>query len=232
MSDIHAPLEPLGVATRMDAATEAAERRVRLSQQVAAVRRRSRLIKSLRKLFPAAMIGLGVLNLGWIAVQTVLNSMNLYGGNSNEIRMTNPRYYGQGDNGDHYTISGLELIRKGNNATTVTLRAPNIEFKGADTDNPTRVTAANGVYDQNTNRMTLTGNVVLQAGESDFVLKTEEAVADLANSTIYGNKHVDGTSSVGHIEGESFIISDNGKQLTMRGKGPIQVHAKENPVQK
>lgn len=39
LTDLHEPLQPLGLAVPIDAEAEAADRRVRLAQQVAAVRR-------------------------------------------------------------------------------------------------------------------------------------------------------------------------------------------------
>ncbi|ESQ90788.1 hypothetical protein ABAC460_08130 [Asticcacaulis sp. AC460] len=207
-----------------DAATEVDERNQRLGKQVAAVRRRSRLIQSLRTFLPGAIIGLVVLNFGWIIVTSILNSMNVYGGNSNEIRMTNPRYHGQTGKGEHYTISGLEAVRRGKDATTVSLKSPVMEFKG-DEDGTTRLAAVNGVFDQDTRKFTMTGNVVLITGGADFTFKTEEAIVDLNNSTIYGDKHVEGSSSVGHIVGESFVISDNGNSVRFNGRGESQVKA-------
>jgi len=228
LTDLHEPLQPLGAAAPIDVEVEAAERRVRLAQQVAAVRRRSALIHLLRRLLPGAIIGLGLLNVGWIVVQTVVNSLNVYGGNLNEIRYTNPRYYGQGGNGDRYTISGLEAVRKGMNATTISLKAPNMEFKSGDDERPTRVSAANGVFDQTTKTFTLTGNVIIAAGSSDFVLKTEEAVVDLDKSIVSGDKHVEGNGTAGHIVGESFVVSDKGNSIDINGRGDAKVWAQIN----
>jgi lipopolysaccharide export system protein LptC len=228
LTELNAPLQPLGVAAPIDIEAEAADRRVRLAQQVAAVRRRSRLIHLLRRLLPGLIIVLGLFNVGWIVAQTVINSMNVYGGNLNEIRYTNPRYYGQGSNGDRYTISGLEAVRKGMNATTISLKAPNMEFKSADTEGPTKVSAANGVFDQTTNKFTLTGHVVIAAGGSDFVLRTELAVVDLDKSTVSGDKHVEGNGSAGHIVGESFLVSDNGRSLDIKGRGDTKAWATIN----
>ena len=174
----------------VDADEESATRRQRLGVQVAAVRRRSNVIKRLRGLFPTAIILLLVFNFGWIVVTSIANSLHVYSGNSNEIRMTNPRYFGQSDKGDHYVISGLEAVRRGKDATTVTLKAPVMEFKG-DTDRSTRISAMNGVFDQTTRQFTMTGNVVMESGGSDFTFHTEEAVVDLSNSTVHGDKHID-----------------------------------------
>ena len=228
LTELNAPLQPLGLATPIDIEAEAADRQVRLAQQVAAVRRRSRLIRLLRRLLPGLIIALGLFNLGWIAAQTIINSMNVYGGNLDEIRYTNPRYYGQGGNGDRYTISGLEAVRKGMNATTISLKSPNMEFKSADTESPTKVSAANGVFDQNSNKFTLTGHVVIAAGGSDFVLRTELAVVDLDKSTVSGDKHVEGNGSAGHIVGESFLVSDNGRSLDVKGRGDTKAWATIN----
>jgi len=225
LTELNAPLQPLGIAAPIDIEAEAADRRVRLAQQVAAVRRRSRLIHLLRRLLPGLIIGLGLFNVGWIVAQTIINSMNVYNGNLNEIRYTNPRYYGQGSNGDRYTISGLEAVRKGMNATTISLKAPSMEFKSSDVENPTRVSAANGVFDQTTNKFTLTGHVVIAAGGSDFVLRTEQAVVDMDKSIVYGDKHVDGNGSAGHIVGESFLVSDNGHSLDIKGRGDTKAWA-------
>ncbi|MFT4074893.1 MAG: LPS export ABC transporter periplasmic protein LptC [Asticcacaulis sp.] len=225
LTELHEPLQPLGVAAPIDLEAETAERHVRLAQQVAAVRRRSRLIHLLRRLLPGLIIALGVFNVGWIGIQTLINSLNVYGGNLDEIRYTNPRYYGQGDNGDRYVISGLEAVRKGMNATKISLKAPNMEFRSDDTERPTKVSAANGVFDQTTNKFTMTGHVVIEAGGSDFVLRTEKAIVDIDKSIVYGDKHVEGDGTAGHIVGESFLVMDKGRSIDVKGRGDTKAWA-------
>jgi hypothetical protein len=204
--------------------------RQRLSQQIGAVRRRSRVIKSLRRWLPAAIVATFVLNVGWITVQSLLNSFNVYQANVDEIRMTNPRYVGQTGSGQPYTISGLEAVRRGKDATTIELKAPNIEIKG-NAERPTRVLADKGVFDQTTQKFTFSGHVEMRAGGSDFVLVTEEAIVDLASSVIYGDKHVEAKGSLGHIAGESFVVRDEGKTLAIRGRGEAKVTANFNEAE-
>lgn len=202
----------------VDAETEAAERRAHLSQQVAAVRRRSRRIKTLRTALPALMIGLGLLNVGWIAVTSVLGSLNPYNPLGPEIRATNPRYSGLSGSGQPFTISGLEAIQKVNQPSLATLKSPAIEFRG-ESDKSTHISAANGVYDSDRSTFRLTGNVVMKSGDSDMTFRTEEALINLRDLTIAGDKRIEGTGRIGHIVGESFVISKNGADVVFRGRG-------------
>ncbi len=218
LTDINARFEP-----DIDAESEAALRRQKLAVQVAAVRRRSRFIQTLRTVFPAAVIGLLLVNGGWIIVTSIINSFNVFGGNTDEIRMTNPRFVGQGGQGGSYIISGLEAIRKGKDSQIFTLKSPAMDYHG-DNDGVTHVTATTGVYDVNAHTFLMTGNVNVSNGQ-DFALKTEEATVDLANSTVHGDKHIEGTSANVHIVGESFVISDSGRNIQFSGKGDVQVHS-------
>ncbi len=217
LTDITARFEPA-----VDAETEAAQRRTHLAQQVAAVRRRSRRIKTLRTALPALIIGIGLLNVGWIAVTSILGSLNAYNPQGREIRAINPRYSGLSGSGSPFTISGLEAIQQGNDLTRVNLKGPAIDFKG-DGDKSTHISSANGVYDANRGLFHLTGNVVMRAGGSDMTFRTEAAVINLKDLTISGDKRIEGTGSMGHIVGESFMISKNGADVVFRGRGDSKV---------
>ncbi len=217
-TDIAARFEP-----EVDAETEFLERRDRLAKQMAAVRRRSRRIRTLRFWIPAAIVLLAAFNVGWIVIASVINSLNLYTGAINEIRMLNPHFSGQSSKGDHYTVTGLEAIRRGDNAAIFTLKSPTIDYHPLD-HGSSHVTAASGVYNRDTQLITLTGNVVMTPGDSAMVFRTEEAIIDLTKSQIYGNKHVDGRDPTRHIVGESFVIADNGRSVTMSGRGDNQFH--------
>lgn len=201
---------------------EMSERARRLEKQAAAVKRRSRRIALLRTFIPVAIILLIVLNFGWITIQNLISGMNIYHGAAHEDRMTNPRFSGLSNVGDHYTISGLEATRNGQDATVITMKSPVMDYKG-DTDRPTHISADAGLYDQNAQTFTLTGDVVMKSGGTDMTFKTEQAVVDLANSTFHGNKHIEGDGSLGHIVGESFIIRDAGRDVTFTGNGDRKV---------
>lgn len=219
VSDITARFEP-----DIDAETEVQQRRERLAKQVAAVRRRSRRIRTLRFWIPGAIVLLGLFNVGWIIVTMVINSFDVYSGVINEIRMINPHFSGQSAKGDHYTIVGFEALRKGADTSIFTLKSPAIEYRSAN-QGVTRVSAANGTYNRETQTVLLSGNVVMQPGNSDMVFRTETATLDLTKSQVTGDKHIDGLGSLGHITGESFLIADSGNTVQLHGHGDTQVHA-------
>ncbi|WP_443748895.1 LPS export ABC transporter periplasmic protein LptC [Asticcacaulis solisilvae] len=222
LTDINARFEPA-----IDAESEANQRRQVLAGQVAAVRRRSRRIRTLRRVFPGLIIGLGLLNVGWIVVTSVIGSFNVYNVSGTEIRMTNPRYSGLNSQGSPWIISGLEAIKKAGDTTIATLKAPVIEFKG-DGDKASHISAANGIYDADAKTFRLIGNVVMVSGNSDMTFRTEEAVMNMQDMSISGDKHIEGTGSMGHIVGESFVISKNGSDIIVRGRGEAQAHGVVN----
>lgn len=217
LTEITARFEPA-----VDAETEAAQRRIHLAQQVAAVRRRSRRIKTLRTVLPALIVGIALLNVGWITVTSIIGGLNPITAKGREIRAINPRYSGLSGSGSPFTISGLEAIQQGNDLTLVNLKGPAIDFKG-DGDKSTHISSANGTYDANKGLFHLTGNVVMRSGGSDMTFRTEAAVINLKDLTISGDKRIEGTGSMGHIVGESFVISKNGADVVFRGRGDNKV---------
>ncbi len=222
LNDINARFEPA-----IDADTEASQRRQRLAQQVAAVRRRSRRIRTLRTLLPAAIIAIGLVNVGWIIVTMIIGSLNVYNTSGTEIRMTNPHFSGLNGQGSPYTVTGLEAVKKAGDSIVITLKAPAIDFRGS-TDKSTRISAANGVYNGQAKTFHLMGNVVMSSGDSDMTFRTEEATVNLIDLTMRGDKHIEGTGSMGHIVGESFVISKNGSDVVFNGRGDTKVWATLN----
>jgi lipopolysaccharide export system protein LptC len=61
-----------------------------------------------------------------------------------------------------------------------------------------------------------------------MTFKTEQAVVNLQDMSISGDKHIEGTGSMGHIVGESFVISKNGSDIIVRGRGTTQAHGEVN----
>ncbi|MDC7676480.1 LPS export ABC transporter periplasmic protein LptC [Asticcacaulis machinosus] len=200
----------------------------RLLKQAQAWRNRSRRIRRLRLVFPGLIIATLMAIVGWVIVQSVLNSLNVYQSSQDDIRMTNPRFFGQTTGGDRYIISGLEALRRGNNAAIISVNAPNMELK-SDNSKPTLLKGLKGVYNEPDKTFTVEGDVVLNGGPNDFSFKTAEAIVDLNTSTVSGNKPIEGFGPTGHIKAQSYTIYDNGQRIVFHGKDGTQVRAVINP---
>jgi lipopolysaccharide export system protein LptC len=192
-----------------------------LARQAQMWRKRSRQIKRLRLIFPGLIIGIVVLIFGWIVVKSVISALNVYNPATQDVRMTNPRFYGQTPSGERYEVSGLEAVRR-NNTMVMNLKAPIMELKG-DAARPSHLEAVGGVYDDATKMFDVKGRVVFSGGTSGMTLKTEAARVDISRSQVTGDGAVEGSWEQGHIHGESFAIYDNGSRIVFHGKGDKQV---------
>lgn len=213
--------------TQNSLADDQGQQKQRLLKQAQAWRNRSRRIHRLRLVFPGLIIATLVALVGWVIVQSILNSLNVYQSSQDDIRMTNPRFFGQTTGGDRYVISGLEALRRGNNAPVISVNAPNMELK-SDNSKPTLLKGLKGVYNEPDKTFTVEGDVVLNGGPNDFSFKTAEAIVDLNTSTVSGNKPIEGFGPAGHIRGESYTIYDNGQRIAIKGKGDKQVRVTIN----
>ncbi|MDC7682896.1 LPS export ABC transporter periplasmic protein LptC [Asticcacaulis sp. BYS171W] len=193
----------------------------RLSQQAVAWKKRSRKIARLRLLFPALIIGLVVVMVVWIIVQSIINSMNVYNATGDDIRMTNPLYMDRNDNGNRFELRGLEAVRKGRNSSTVLLTAPRLEIR-SENNRPSYLEAASGVYDDQKRTFQINKDVRLRSG-GGFTLKTQAASVDLQRSVVIGNAPVEGEWASGRVTGQSFRVEDNGNRVIFKGKGNLQV---------
>lgn len=192
-----------------------------LARQAQTWRKRSRQIKRLRLLFPGLIIAIIVLIFGWIVIKSIIGALNVYNPATQDIRMTNPRFYGQTPSGDRYEVSGLEAVRKGNNTPVISLKAPIMEIRG-DSGRPNHLEAATGIYNDASRMFDVAGRVSFSGGAAGMTLRTEQARVDISRNQVTGDGFVEGTWSQGRIQGESFAIYDNGARIIFHGKGEKQ----------
>jgi lipopolysaccharide export system protein LptC len=208
-------------ATAAGAGSGVAAQRQALSRQAQMWRKRSRQIKRLRLIFPGLIIAIAVLIFGWIVVKSVISALNVYNPATQDVRMTNPRFYGQTPSGERFEVSGLEAVRRGT-ATTISLKAPIMEMKG-DGSRANRLESVNGVYDDSTKLFDAKGRVNFSGGASGMTLKTEQARVDISRNLVTGDGYVEGKWAGGSIQGQSFAVYDNGSRIVFHGKGDKQV---------
>lgn len=195
--------------------------RHRLTQQAVAWKKRSRRINVLRLLFPGLIIALVVVIFGWMVVQSVINSMNVYNADGDEIRMTNPLYTDRGDKGNRYELRGVEAVRRGRNSPIVNLTAPRLEIRN-ESNRQSRIEAAAGIYNDEKKTFDIEKDVLLRSGQ-DVQLRTQQASVNLQSAIVTGNGPVEATWQGGQISAQGFRIEDNGNRLIFSGKGERQV---------
>lgn len=188
--------------------------------QARAWKKRARRIQRLRVLLPGLIVAIVLLVVVWVIVQSVLNSLNVYGANTTDIRMLNPLYTDRGDDGSRYTLRGVEAIRRGN-TPVITLTAPRVDIR-SENASTSQLEAATGIYNNDDRTMTFKKDVVVNSSQ-EFTLKTQDARIDLKNSTVTGNSYVEGEWANGDIQAQSFRIEDNGNRVHFNGKGEQKV---------
>lgn len=198
-----------------------ADARQRLNIQALAWKKRSRKISRLRLIFPGLIVGLILVMIVWIIVQSVINSMNVYTTTGEDIRMTNPFYTDRSRNGERYEMRGLEAVRKGRNSPIVTLTAPRLEIR-SENSRPSALEGAAGVYDDTKRRFTLNKDVTLNSGNG-LSLRTQAADVDLQNAVITGNTPVEGRWQTGVVNAQAFRVEQNGRKVVFYGKPGQQV---------
>lgn len=191
----------------------------RRAEAIAKWRRRSRLIRVLRKALPAAIAGVALVLVGWVTVGTLIASLSDLMRAGTVIHMTNPHFYGQDDHGRSFVVSAREAQRSARASADVRLIDPMLRVAG-DGERSLAVSARQGVYDDPTRRVSLQGEVRVATGDGT-VFVTQQALIDMRSGTITGNSPIEGSGPLGQIRASSYAIYDHGARAVFDG----QVHA-------
>ena len=207
-----------------DLATVRREDSRRVVQAMDAWRRRSRLIRFFRRALPVS-IGLLVLGLiVWVVARTVLADMADQAAQRADIRMTNPRFYGQDSRGQSFVLGAAEAVQDRRRSELIRLTRPTLRLN-ATGERPTEVTALNGLYDELGYQLTLSGDVTVIDGGSGFRFETGQALVDTETGVISGETAVRGRGPLGTIDASSYAIYDQGERIVFEGDGDRKVTA-------
>lgn len=218
------PAPSLLQETPPDLATVRREDARRVVQAMDAWRKRSRLIRFFRRALPVS-IGLLVLGLiVWVVARTVLADMADQAAQRADIRMTNPRFYGQDARGQSFVLGAAEAVQDRRRADLIRLTRPALRLN-ATGERPTEVTALNGVYNETGDQLTLSGRVVVIDGGSGFRFETGQALVDTQTGVISGQAAVRGRGPLGTIDASSYAIYDQGARIVFEGDGDRKVTA-------
>jgi lipopolysaccharide export system protein LptC len=189
------------------------ERRRRLLQRW---RRHSALIAILRKLLPALCLAIIVALGAWSAMSTLLWRTDTKVRSNAEIRMLNPNFQGSTEAGKPFLISAASAVRDNADSAKVTLDRPVLTL-GIGTPEWTKVTAAVGVYREDTRLLDLRGQVTLDDFKGNH-LKTEHALVDTTKNNVDGETPISGRGPLGSIDASSYSLRDGGAYLLFQGR--------------
>ena len=222
------PAPSLLEQTPPDLATVRREDARRVVEAMEAWRKRSSMIHFYRRALPVAL-GVMVLGVvGWVAARTVLADMADQAAQQSDIRMTNPRFYGQDARGQSFVLGAAEAVQDRRRSELIRLTRPALRLN-ATGQRPTEITALNGVYDEGSQRVSLAGEVTVIDGGSGFRFETGQAIVDTESGVISGQATVRGRGPLGTIDASSYAIYDQGARIVFEGDGDRKVTAVINP---
>lgn len=196
----------------MNAATISAEPGSR--RDFARWRRRSRMIRRLRILLPAA-IALILLSMGGFVVHATMMGGRAPPSEGDEpIQLVNPRFVGRDDKGRAFVLTATVAVRDENDYQRVVLDKPTLilDEEGA---NPTRITAKSGVYREDRRVLNLDGGVKMNGANANF--DTASSIFNTATGELEGQGQISGVGSLGEITAKSYGVYDKGERLVFKG---------------
>ncbi len=183
-------------------------------------RRRSQLIRLLRRTLPVVIVLVVVLLVAWIAGQSLfIKATAPKPPQATGLRMLNPKFYGRDSANHAFVLGATEAARDASTGKSVALSAPNLTLDagGART---TTVQANKGVYHEDRRQLSLSGQVQVKSG--GYVFTTPSATVDTSKGAVYGKAGVQGQGPLGRVTASSYGVYDHGKRVIMKG----DVHAR------
>ena len=177
MTETRTPAPSLLEDQPADLATVRREDSQRVIEAMEQWRRRSRLIHFFRRALPVAVGLLVVGVVGWVVARTVLADMADREAQRAEVRMTNPRFYGQDSRGRAFVLGAAEAVQDRRRNGIIDLTRPTLRLD-ATGERPTEITSREGVYSEGERSVDLTGQLLENDRGSVFRFQTEEALVD------------------------------------------------------
>lgn len=178
-------------------------------------RRRSRRIRLLRVLLPAAIVGILVYVASEVSWRSMQAASRPPAEAKTQIRMISPRFYGQSNDGRSFMIAARSAVRDDHDLMQVRLDSPTLTL-GFDEPQPSRVTARSGVYREDTLKLVLNGDVRIDDG-GGYRFASEQAVVDTMTGNITGETAMLGEGPTGQVKSNAYSVYDKGDRIVFRG---------------
>lgn len=207
----------------MAAAVPAAVRRAR---EADAWRRRSRRIRRLRIILPALIGGVFLVLAGYLAAALLAAPRTRPVETATPIQLVNPRFIGQDRKGRAFTLTARTATRDPADYDRVLLDQPVLVLR-RDPEEPIRVSALKGDYNESDHLLKLEGDVRLNGGEISFL--TGASTFDTALGELAGDGAIQGVGSLGEINAKSYGVYDRGDRLVFGGGVRTRLEPRSGP---
>jgi lipopolysaccharide export system protein LptC len=141
------------------------------------------------------------------------------------FRMEQAVYRGETLNGEPFRITAAGAVQKSSAVPIVQLQALSAELDAR--DGPATVTAPGGLYNLNTDQLTVSAPVELQS-EAGYRLDTGVVDVDLARRTVSTRGHVTGAVPIGTFSADRMSADIQGRIVVLEGN----VHLRMVPKHK
>lgn len=188
-------------------------------------RERSRGVRRLRVILPAAMLVLVVAVAAWIGVRGVLADLRTEKAAQGGLHMTNPRFTGRDEGGRQYVLEAKEAVREARDLDKVVVQAPGVTLDYGGT-RPSVVRAKTGLFTQSAGRLQLNGGVVMDDGKGAH-LESPAAVVDTRTGDVTGQGGVVGTSPLGRFQAGAYLVKGKGAEVVF--SGGVRAHLENRP---
>jgi lipopolysaccharide export system protein LptC len=181
---------------------------------IQAWRRRSRIIRVLRVVFPAAII-LILGGLGGSIAWNAFRAQPVQAGSSDDpVRLVNPRFVGRDTRSRAFVLTAKTATRDPQDYQKVYLDTPALVLDDESPD-PLRISAKSGVYHEDTGKLEVSGGVRLSGARGAF--ETAQSLFDTKSGELVGSGPVHGQGALGEISAKSYGVYDKGDRMVFSG---------------
>lgn len=205
---------------RAESADRRAADEARVARAAERWRARSRRVRWFRRALPILILVLAGGAIAWIVARSVISGIER-DREVEEVRLANPIFRGQDDQGRAFVIGAQQAVRDPETGR-FRLDGPLVRLS-LEPGKASEISAGHGVYDEAAKTLTLRDNVRITDAGAGFTFITPEAVVDTQTGVVTGDQGIQGSGALGQIQAQSFTITDQGRRVTFRGEGDNKV---------
>jgi lipopolysaccharide export system protein LptC len=187
-------------------------------------RRRSRLVRTLRLVLPAAIALIFAGLVGSVAWSTFNAQPRSAKAGDEPIRLTNPRFIGRDDKGRSFVLTAESAIRDRLDYQRVILKKPALvlDEKGPD---EMRINGADGIFHEQSGKLELSNGVRMADSKNAF--DTAASLFDTKTGEVVGSGPIQGAGGLGEIRADSYGVYGKGDRMVFKGGVRTRVETKK-----